>query len=56
MKKFEYMRISGYSIMPKETILISELNKYGSQGWELVEFTWVRGRLAFAYFKREVQQ
>jgi len=55
MKKFEYMRVIGNKIMPEKAIVISELNKYGQQGWELVEFTWVNQKLAFAYFKREIK-
>lgn len=47
------MRVMGNKIMPENSIIISELNKYGEQGWELVEFTWINNKLAFAYFKRE---
>lgn len=55
MKKFEYVKVGGFKLTKSSSsIMVDILNEYGQDGWELVTFTWVDKKLAFAYFKREI--
>lgn len=56
MKKWQYLKVPGREIQSQKTneIYIEVLNHLGEKGWELITFTWVNERVAFAYFKKEL--
>lgn len=60
MKKFEYMRLTAdrFTVRAGNSqylILVNKFNELGAKGWELVTFSYVNGKLACAYFKRELK-
>ena len=50
MKRFEYMKLS---VTGDDEAVTSELNKFGSEGWELVSSYAGLGRTVL-FFKREI--
>lgn len=53
-KRFEYKKVPGNEVCYNSSIKVFKLDEYGDQGWELVTFTWVNQKVAFAYFKRQI--
>lgn len=57
MTTVEYMKFAGSQIQDKDGVIsIEKLNALGQGGWELVTFTWIDGKVAFAYFMRKSYQ
>lgn len=57
IKKYEYIKVRCELFTNPPCSLnidIREINKYGQLGWQLITYTFVNSRPAFAYFMREI--